>query len=166
MVYSLHVLSLFSHLVLSCLSFSLSLSPCDVVWWSWCVCVFVCLRVCVFVCCEVCVWCVVCVCVRVCGVCGCVCCGTLKNVEKPVRRFTNVPVYAGTTRTCFNMCAWCQYTPGHFERKHGRQGSSSVMLTKIYPRVVITETFGSFQFSSLRKYSEQLSPIPPIFRFT
>ena len=31
----------------------------------------------------------------------------------------NVPVFAGTTRTRFNMCAWCRYTRGRFERTHG-----------------------------------------------
>ena len=98
-------------LVLSCLSFSVSLSlflslclrvmlcgvlcglcRCGrgVVWWSWCV------------------WWCVCVCVRV---CVCVCCGTLKKrgktrvwVQKRPRVYMqNVPVYAGTTRTCVDV---------------------------------------------------------------
>ena len=46
---------------------------------------------------------------------------------------------------CFNMCA-CRYTRGRFERTHGDvlnvhtggRGSSSVLLTKICPRMVIT----------------------------
>ena len=32
----------------------------------------------------------------------------------------NVPVYAGTTRTCIkHVRAWCWYTRGRFERAHG-----------------------------------------------
>ena len=31
----------------------------------------------------------------------------------------HVPVYAGTTRTCFNMCAWCRYTRRRVECTHG-----------------------------------------------
>ena len=110
-VFSCLVLSLFLCLCLSLvsvsvLSLSLSLSLClrvmlcvvlcgvcrcgrGVVWWSWCV------------------WCV-CSCV-----CVCVCCGTLKKTWKnpcvgsrTSRVYIqNVPVYAGTTRTCVSTCA-------------------------------------------------------------
>ena len=31
----------------------------------------------------------------------------------------NVPVCTGTTRMCFNMCAWCRCTRGRFECTHG-----------------------------------------------
>ena len=65
--------------------------------------------------------CLVCVCV-------CVCCGTLKK-----------------------RGAWCWHTRGRFECTHGgvlnghtgRRGSSSVPLTKICPRTVITCFRGS-----------------------
>ena len=102
----------------------------------------------------------VCVCVCVC-VFVCVCCGTLKKKrEKKVCGFKkrlrvciqNVPVYAGTTRTCVShMCAWCRHTRGRFERTQrdvlfghtASRGSSSVLLTKICPRMVITCFRGS-----------------------
>ena len=51
-------------------------------------------------------------CVFVCVCCVCVCCGMLKKRGKPVFGFNvprvyiqNVPVYAGTTRTCVETCA-------------------------------------------------------------
>ena len=59
----------------------------------------------------------------------------------------NVPVYAGTTRTCVETCARGAGTHGDvFERSHGDvlnphtegRGSSSVLLTKICPHMVIT----------------------------
>ena len=75
-----------SSLVLSCLSFCLSLSPCDVVccvvWcvslWSWC-----CLVVVVLF-----------------GVCVCVCSGTLKKRGKTVCGFENVTVCTFKTSPC------------------------------------------------------------------
>ena len=33
--------------------------------------------------------------------------------------FKNVSVCAGSTRTCFNMCAWCRYKRARLERTHG-----------------------------------------------
>ena len=58
--------------------------------------------------------------------CVCVCCGTLKNVEKtrmwiPTRLrvyIRNVPVYAGTTRICFSTCARGAGTHGYVLNIH------------------------------------------------
>ena len=139
-----------------------------------------CCVVCVIVV-VVCVWCV-CVClVRVCvflcvSVCVCVCCGTLKNVEKnpcvnsktpPCAHSKRPRVYRHHAHMCFNMCTWCRYTRGRFERTHGDflnghtggRRSSPVLLTRICPRMkschvlqrFIKKTFRSFPFSSLRK---------------
>ena len=165
---------LFSSLAfLSCLSFSvsllsvsvslclsLSLSPCGVVWCGVCRCGRgvvggrgVCLCVCV------------CVCVR---------CGTLKNVKNPCVRskrlrvyIQNVPVFAGTTRTCVSTCARGAGAHGdvlrRFERTHGdvlngptggREGvivSSAYQNSPTYGHHVLQrftkETNGSYPFS-------------------
>ena len=142
-------------------SLSLSLSPCDVV------CCVVRVVVVVVLLVVVCFW-----CVCVCLVCVCLfmCCGTLKKrektrvwIQKRLRVYIqNVSVYAGT-RTCVSTCARAAGTHwGRFERTHGDvlnphtggRGSSSVLLTKICPRRVITwpqrstkETRGSYPFS-------------------
>ena len=98
----------------------------------------------------VCVWCV----------CVCVCCGTLKKREKSICLQTrlrvysqNVPFYAGTTRTCVETCARGAGTHGDVLNVHtegvlymhtGEKGRvSSVLLTKICPRTVITCFRGS-----------------------
>ena len=74
---------------------------------------------------------------------------------------------------CFNMCAWCRYTRGRFERAqggrfvhtHGWQGvivSSAYQNLPTYGYHVIQkftkETFGSFPLSSLRIDREQHVP--------
>ena len=137
-----------SCLVLSCLSLFLSSFS-----------VFLCLSV------SVSVWC----CVVLCGVvgrgvclcvCVCVCCGTLKKREKNACVDSKTPPCVHSKRlcvcrhhahVCFNICAWCRYTRGRYERTHGdvlnghtgSRGSSSVLLTKICPRMVITCFRGS-----------------------
>ena len=136
----------------------LSLSPCDVVccvvwcvslwswccWWSWCV------------------------------FSVCVCCGTLKKrretrmwlLSASVLYIQNVPVYAGTTRTCVETCARGAGTHGGrferthqgvFESTHGGQGviaSSAYQNLPTYGYHVLQrfteETFGTFLFSSVR----------------
>ena len=103
----------FTLLVLSCLSFFVSLSLSLSVSVCLCLCLCLCLSLslspCGVVCCGV-VWCVSLLVV----VCVCVCCGTLKKREKTVCGFKNasvcafnqnVPVYADTTRTCVSTCA-------------------------------------------------------------
>ena len=174
LLFHLLISSLFFHLLLSflvsplssvslclCLSLSLSLSVSVSVW------------CCVLWCCVVCVVVVVvsllvmvCVCV-----CVCVCCGTLKKrernrvwIQKRLRVcIPNVPVCAGTTRTCVSTCARGAGTHGDVLNLHtegvlyihtGSRGSSLVLLTKICPRMVITwpqrstkETRGSYPFS-------------------
>ena len=101
----------------------------------------------------------------------CVCCGTLKKrgktrvwVQKRHRVYIqNVSVYAGTTRTCVETCTRGAGTHGDVLNRdtegvlnpHTKgRGSSSVLLTKICPRMVITcpqrstkETNGSYPFS-------------------
>ena len=83
-----------------------------------------------------------------------VCCGTLKKWKKPCVDSKTPPcehskrprVYRHHAHMCFNMCAWCRYKRGRFERTHGdvlnphtgSRGSSSVLLTKICSRTVIT----------------------------
>ena len=104
-------------------------------------------------------------------------------------------VYRHHTHMCFNMCAWCRHTRGRFESKHGgrferrhalppssntphtqqkqmlktkenKKKSSSVLLTKICPRKVITcfrgspkETIGCFaHFQGRRIGREQQVP--------
>ena len=104
---------------------------------------------CVILCCVVCVG--VCVCV-LCCVCA-VWCGMLKNLRVHIQ---NVSVYAGNTRTCFSTCARGAGIHGDLLNGHteGRAVSSPVLLTKIFPRRVITwpqrstkETNGSYPFS-------------------
>ena len=83
----------------------------------------------------------------------CVCCGMLKKrgknrvwIQKRLRVYIrNVPrLYGHHAHMCFNMCAWCRYTRGRFERTHtGSRVSSSVLLTKICLRKVITCFRGS-----------------------
>ena len=109
---------------------------------------------------------VVCVCV-----CVCVCCGTLKKRGKPCiwlqKRFRvyiqNVPVYAGTTRTCVETCARGAGTHGDVLNRqtetfwidtHGVQGvivSSAYQNLPTYGYHVLQrfteETFGSSPFS-------------------
>ena len=77
-------------------------------------------------------------------------CVDSKNAS--VCTFKTSPVYAGTTRTCVETCARGAGTHGDvFERTHGdvlnphtgSRGSSSVLLTKICPRTVITCFRGS-----------------------
>ena len=59
-------------------------------------------------------------------------------IQKRLRvHIQNVPVYAGTTRTCVSTCTRGAGTHG------GSRGSSSVLLTKICPRTVITCFRGS-----------------------
>ena len=152
--FSVFFLCLFS--LSLCLSLSLSvslclsLSPCDVVccvvwcvslwswccWWSWCV------------------WCV-CVCVFVC---------VLRHAEKTKKKpvfgikkrlrvhIQNVPVCTGTTRTCVSTFTRGAGTHGDVLNVHteaflkphtGSRGSSSVLLSKICPRTVITCFRGS-----------------------
>ena len=149
-----------SSLVLSCvvslsLSLFLCLSPCDVVccvvwcvslwpccWWSWCV----------F---DV-----------------CVCCGTLKKrgkkriwLEERLRVYIrNVPVYAGTTRTCVETCAWCRYTRRRFERTHGdvlnpHTGGRGVIVSSAHPNL---PTHG---YHVLQKFTTRNRWIFPIFKF-
>ena len=89
-----------------------------------------------------------------CGV-WCVVCDTLKNPcvhsTRPRVHVQYVPVCTSTTRTRFNMCAWCRYTQGRFESTHGWrfvhtqgwQGSSLVLLTKICPHMGYTFFRGS-----------------------
>ena len=80
------------------------LSPCVVV---------VCCGVLCLVCCVLCV--VVCCCGAV-----AVWCVTLKNL--PCVRSKCPRVYRHHAHMYKNMCAWCQYTRGHFERTHGGRG--------------------------------------------
>ena len=139
---------LFSCIVLSlflCLSLSLSVSV-----------FFLCLSLCfclsLSLCLSVSVWC----CVLWC----CVVCGTQK--KPPCVDAKRPRVYRHHAHMCYHMCAWCRYTRGRFASTHGGfldghtegRGSSSVLLTKIWPRVVITcfrgspqETNGSYPFS-------------------
>ena len=123
----------------------------------------VCLCVVCVVCvvCVLCVLCVLCVvvvvvCVWCVCVCVCVCCGTLKKCRKKTRVWVqkrhrvyvqNVPLYTSTTRTCVSTCARGAGTHGDVLNVHtvaflnphtGVRGSSSVLLTKICPRTVIT----------------------------
>ena len=119
-------LAFLSCLVFSCLSFSLSLSV------SLCLSVSVSLSVCFS--CLVCVVlcgvsrcgrgvCLVCVCV-----CECLCCSTLQKRGKfsvwiqktpPCVHSKRPGVLRHHAHMCFNMCAWCRYTRGRFERTHG-----------------------------------------------
>ena len=111
---------------------------CVVSLWSWsCLVVVVCL-----------VWCVC--------VCSCVLRHGEKTWKKPVcgLKKTSLCVHSQRLRVCrhhrahvlIDMCAWCRYTRGRFERTHGDVSnphtedrvSSSVLLTKICPRMVIT----------------------------
>ena len=88
-------------------------------------------------------------------VCVCVCCGTLKKLKEKsvwIQKRLRVCIQKRPrvcrhhVHMCFNMYAWCRYTRGRFERTHGDvlnphtegRGSSSVLLTKICPRMVIT----------------------------
>ena len=141
---------LFSCIVLSlflCLSLSLSVSVfflCLFLFLSVSVSVSLCLRV------------------VLCGVCGVVC-GAAWHAEKPPCVDAKRPrVYRHHAHMCYHMCAWCRYTRKRFASTHGGfldghtegRGSSSVLLTKIWPRVVITcfrgspqETNGSYPFS-------------------
>ena len=56
-------------------------------------------------------------------------------------------VYRHHAHMLKHMCAWCRHTRGRFESTHGGRfcthtwrgrGSSLVLLTKIFPRMVIT----------------------------
>ena len=148
-----------SFLVLSCLSFSvtLCLSLCFCLFSlslsvSVCLCLCVSLSPCGVVCCGV-VW-----CVCVCGVWR----GLARRKKPPCVDAKRPRVYRHHAHMCYHMCAWCRYTRGRFASTHGGfldghtkgRGSSSVLLTKIWPRVVITcfrgspqETNGSYPFS-------------------
>ena len=80
--------------------------------------------------------------------------------------FKNVPVYAGTTRTCVSTCARGAGTHGDVSKPHtGEQGvivSSAYQNLPTYGYHVLErstkETFGSFPFSSLRIDREQHVP--------
>ena len=132
----------------------------------WLVCVCVCSCVCVC-------FCVVCVC-GVC-VCVCVCWGTLKKRGKtrmwiPTRLrvyMQNVPVYAGTTRTCVSTCARGAGTHGDVLNPHtGAGGHRQFCLPRkahvefsLGPRQRFNkETLQSYTFSSLRIDREQHVP--------
>ena len=67
-------------------------------------------------------------------------CGVVWHVENLRVCIQNVPVYAGNTRTCFSTCARGAGIHGDVLKGHteGRAVSSSVLLTKICPRRVIT----------------------------
>ena len=95
------------------------------------------------------------------GVCVCLC--VLWYVEKLIKTriwlqkrlrvyIQNVSVYAGTTRTCVETCARGAGTHGDVRNVHKEafltphtwcRGSSSVLLTKICQRTVITCFRGS-----------------------
>ena len=137
---------------------------CDVLW---CVVVRCGALWCIVVCCGrggVCG--LACGCVRrgvlcACGLCLCVCvCVSVLVKKNPVCRFQHASVCTLKTSPCVpatcphvqSMWTFCQYTRGRFERTHGGvfecthwvQGlSSSVLLTKICPRWVITCFRGS-----------------------
>ena len=148
LVLSCLVLSLFL-----CLSLSLSVSV-----------FFLCLSLCfclsLSLCLSVSVWCCVLWC---CVVCVVWCVARLGTQKKPPCVDAKRPrVYRHHAHMCYHMCAWCRYTRGRFASTHGGfldghtegRGSSSVLLTKIWPRVVITcfrgspqETNGSYPFS-------------------
>ena len=154
--------SLLFHLLLSCLVSPLSSSP-----------AFLSLSVSVSLSLSLCLR--VMLCVVLCGVCRCgrgvvggrgvclVCVCVLRHAEQtwknpcvdsktsPCVHSKRPRVYGHHAHMCFNMCAWCQYTRGRFERTHGdvfnghteSRGSSPVLLTKICPRKVITWPRGS-----------------------
>ena len=142
-ILSCFVLSSLSSSLLSLHSWSLSLSPCDVVCVSVC-----CVLLCVVGVCCVWVW------VFVCGCWLCtwswwsVRCGTLKNPVCPHKtppwvRSKRPRVHRHHAHMCFNMCAWCRYTWKRIERTHGgvlsgHTESSPVLLTKKSPRTVLT----------------------------
>ena len=80
--------------------------------------------------------------VVLCGVCRCG-----RGVVVVVVCVWFVPCMPAHAHMCFNVCAWCRYTRGRFERTHGDvlnphtgggRGSSSFLLTEICPRTVIT----------------------------
>ena len=99
-----------SRLALSRLSSSLLLS---LVLLSLCLRVLLCV---VLYCCSVLLWCVWCVWCVVCGVCG-VWCGTLEKL--PCVDSKRPRVYRHQAHMCYHMRAWCQYTRGRFESRHG-----------------------------------------------
>ena len=81
-------------------------------------------------------------------VCGVVWCGVLGwHAEKPPCVRSKRPrVYRQHVHTWKHMWTCCRYTRWRFERTHGERrggGSSSVLLTKICPRGVITCPRGS-----------------------
>ena len=89
------------------------------------------------------------------------------GVEKRHRVYIqNVSVYAGTTRTCVETCTRGAGTHGDVLNPHTEgRGSSSVLLTRICPRMVITWPQRStksnhciLQISSLRGGREQHVP--------
>ena len=149
---SLRFASLFSSLLyflfslLSLSSFSVSVFVC---WW--CVCVSSC--VCVVV------W---------CGVVCAVWCGTLKTPCVDSKRFpcvdSNVPVYAGNTRTCFSACGRGANTHGkRFESTHGGHRQFCLPRTahvglSLGPTGSPKVTTGRCPCSSLRKDREQHVP--------
>ena len=109
--FSLPSSSLLSPVSSSFLPFSVSLSVCLRVMLRWC-----------------CAWCL-CVCVCLC-VCLCVCWerreGDGVYVQNALRvSIENVSVCTGTTRTCFNMCAWCRHTRARFQSRHGGRFEST-----------------------------------------
>ena len=68
-------------------------------------------------------------------------CGFKKRLRVYIQ---NVPVYAGTTRTCVSTCARGASTHGDVLNVHtGDKGSSPVLLTRICLRMVITCFRGS-----------------------
>ena len=155
-----------SHSVSVCLSLSVSvslrlspsLSPCGVVccgivWcvslWSWCCCWS---------------WCVF-------GVCVCVCCGTLKKREKKKKRvwirkrlrvcIQNVPVYAGTTRTCVSTRARGAGTHGDVLNLH----TEGVLYIH---RVIVSSAYQNlptYGYHVTRRFTKSNHWILPIFKF-
>ena len=87
------------------------------------------------------VWCGVCLCVLCVAVCVAVCvsvCVVWCGVCRVVWHAENLRVYIQKRpRACrqhahmlFNMCAWCPYTRGRFESRHGGQGG--VIVSSAY----------------------------------
>ena len=107
-------------------------------------CLCLCLRVLLRV---LCAWFVWCVCFVWCGVWR----GLARRKNPPCVDSKRPRVYRHHGHMLKHMCAWCRNTRGRFERTHGGvlkphtggRGSSSVLLTKICPRTVITCIRGS-----------------------
>ena len=107
-----NVVDLYPVWVLPCCVFSVRVSVCPA-----CAC-FLCVSVCVCAC--------VCACLCVSPVC--------RRKRPPCARSKRSRVCRQHAHMCFNMCEWCQYTRGRFERTHGEQGGHSPDRTSHFHR--------------------------------